>query len=122
MIIDASYTWKTYTNPESDIKFYFGNVPGIGIGINKVVREQTGFERVNRSPTFAVEWLGYAGVEWFFNSSMSLHAEYGGSVGFQYTDTKNTIETSGDEEVNNTYLTSVNLDGDGVRFGLSVYF
>jgi len=122
LIIDASYTWKTYKNPESDIKFYYGYGPGVGFGINRDVREQTGLERVNRSLTVAVEGLAYAGVEWLFHSSMSLHAEYGGSIRFQYTDSKNTVETSGDEEVSNNYITGINVGGNGVRFGLSVYF
>lgn len=120
--VEAIYTWKTYTNPESDIKFYYGYGPGLGFGINRVVREQMGLESVSRNLTVAVEWLGYAGVEWFFHSSMSLHAEYGGSVRFQYRDWKNTVETSGDESISNNYITEISAGGDGVRFGLSVYF
>ncbi len=110
------------TNPDADIKFYYGYGPGLGFGVNRRISEQTDAKSTMQSLSFVVEGIGYTGVEWFFQPSMSLHAEYGGAVRISHTRIKDKLESSGSEEVDNTYMTSFNLGGDGVRFGLSVYF
>lgn len=120
--VGIDYTWMTYTNPDSDIKFYYGYGPGINFGIDKASREETDRKNTRQTAYYGVAGIGYAGVEWFFQSSMSLHAEYRGSVRINHRRETNTSEVNGDEDVIEANTTSIRLGGNGVRFGLSVYF
>jgi hypothetical protein len=116
------YTWMNYTNPQSNIKFYYGYGPGINLGFDKGVQRETELKNTNQETFFGISGLGYAGVEWFFQSSMSLHAEYQASIQVNHRREKVTTELNGTENVNRSNSTSISLGGDGVRFGLSVYF
>ncbi|MEX2632981.1 MAG: hypothetical protein WD267_03030 [Balneolales bacterium] len=114
------YTWMNYTNPDSNIKFYYGYGPGIDLGYTWSTADFVSQERTSQSSTFGISGIGYAGVEWFFQSSMSLHAEYLATVRVDHYRSKNNAETNVvRNKVNNTEF---QLGGNGVRFGLSVYF
>lgn len=72
---------------------------------------------------YGISAIGYTGVEWFFHSSMSLHAEYRGSFRVDHKRDKQTTEMDGSEETDSTMnSTSFRFGGEGVRFGLSVFF
>ncbi|HEX6981548.1 MAG TPA: hypothetical protein VF181_02200 [Balneolaceae bacterium] len=116
------YTWMNYTNPDSDIKFFYGYGPGVDFGFDKSVQEENGVKRTSQASFYGIAGIGYAGVEWFFQSSMSLHAEYRATVQINHRHEKNITELNGNEEVNKINSTSISLGGNGVRFGLSVYF
>ncbi len=120
--IGIDYTWMNYTNPDSEIKFFYGYGPGIDFGLDKSIQEETGRKSTSQDTFYGISGLGYAGVEWFFQSSMSLHAEYQASIQVNHRREKATAELNGTEDVNKSNSTSINLGGDGVRFGLSVYF
>lgn len=120
--LGIDYTWMTYTNPDSEIKFFYGFGPGIDFGIDKRVQEETDRKNTNQQVFYGVSGIGYAGVEWFFQSEMSLHAEYVGSVRINHRREENRLESNGDEELIKSNTTNISVGGEGVRFGLSVYF
>ena len=120
--IGIDYTWMRYTNPDSEIKFFYGYGPGINFGIDRNVQKLRVRDDTRRTLYYGIEGIGYAGVEWFFQSSMSLHAEYRGSVSIGQIREKNTADVNGNETVTERNSTTIQFGGDGVRFGLSVYF
>jgi len=120
--LGIEYTLMHYTNPDSEIKFYYGYGPGVNFGYDRTVLDQTNSKLTARTTLYGISGIGYAGVEWFFHSSMSLHAEYRGSVSLNHRRLKQTTESNVNEDTNRINSTSFSLGGDGVRFGLSVYF
>ena len=120
--LGIEYTRMHYTNPDSEIKFYYGYGPAVNFGYDRSVRDQTNSESERQTTSYGISGIGYAGVEWFFHSSMSLHAEYLGSIRVTHRRTKVTTESNVTDDTNRTNTTSFSLRGNGVRFGLSVYF
>ncbi|MEX2456315.1 MAG: hypothetical protein WD381_03335 [Balneolaceae bacterium] len=112
--LNLSYSRIHYTDIENDIKFYLGYGPGVHF---------THHYRTSTSQDFyntgvGVSFHGLTGVQWFFHPSISMHAEYGASLQTQFIREKRENQ-QGDVNRNNN---SFSLSGDGVRFGLSVYF
>jgi hypothetical protein len=64
------------------------------------------------------------GVEWFASTAISLHAEYGISAQYSWTKTSTTSNSStpGTYSKDEGHFGNWQLAGNGVRFGLSVYF
>ena len=120
--LEINYTWMNYTNPESIIKFFYGYGPGVMLGFERSLQEDVNQKTTRRDISYGISGIGYAGVEWFFHSSMSLHAEYMTAVRLYHRRDKHTTEENGDEETNRVNRTDIRLQGEGVRFGLSVYF
>ena len=120
--LGIEYTRMHYTNPDSEIKFYYGYGTGVNFGYDRSVRDETNLKITDRSALYGISGIGYAGVEWFFHSSMSLHAEYRGAIRLSHRRAKRTTESNSVEDTNRNNGTSFSLGGDGVRFGLSVYF
>ena len=123
--VDIDYTWMNYLTPESSISFYYGYGPGISLDYDR--SEQELGSRVDETEEFimGVSAIGYAGVEWFFHSSMGLHAEYGASIRFSHRSREVTRTDNDDlpsESVSERSTSQIFFGGDGVRFGLSVYF
>ncbi len=108
-----------YTNPDNDIKFYFGYGPGFDVLYNRVESRARQFSTKTRQAGLSVSFSGLGGVEWFFHRSMSLHAEYRGSVRYAHQRDRRELDLQEDSSSN---INRVGLGGDGVRFGLSVYF
>lgn len=122
LYIRTDYTWMNYTNPESDIKFFYGYGPGIRVRLKRSV-EEANRKYTDQHTFYGIAGIGYAGVEWFFQSSMSLHAEYQASVQVNHSRFKSTSTRSGNKKVITKHnINSIDLSGDGVKFGLSVYF
>ncbi|WP_421774215.1 hypothetical protein [Gracilimonas sp.] len=122
--LSFSYTWMNYVNPESEIKFYYGFGPGVEAGFQKTEMDEINSKRTNKEYTIGLSALGYTGVEWFLHPSISLHAEYQVSATASYTQTQNINKN---KPADNTVKQIVNeraftFSGNGVRFGLSVYF
>lgn len=122
--LSFSYTWMNYVNPETEIKFYYGFGPGLNAGFQKSEMDEINSKRTNKEYTIGLLALGYSGVEWFFYPSISLHAEYQVSAEASYTQNQSINKN---KPANNTVKQIVNeraftLNGNGVRFGLSVYF
>jgi hypothetical protein len=120
--VGIDYTWMHYPNPDSEIKFYYGYGPGIDFGYDKSKNEDEDISHTHQSTLYRIDGLGYAGVEWFFQSSMSLHAEYRASVHFTHRREESATVINGDEDTEEINSSSIVLGGDGIRLGLSVYF
>lgn len=117
--LGLSYTWMHYLNPDAVITFYYGYGPGVNIGYQKRDTEFNDRSVMLKETRLGIAGLAYAGVEWFFHESMSIHAEYSASVRFNYI-RRERESINGFEPVASTK--SISLGGDGVRFGISVYF
>jgi hypothetical protein len=120
--LGMEYTRMHYTNPDSEIKFFYGYGPRINFGYDRTVIDETNSKLTNQSALYGISGIGYAGVEWFFQSSISLHAEYRGAISINHRRLKQATETNVSEDTSRVNSTSFRLGGDGVRFGLSVYF
>ncbi len=126
------YSWMNYVNPKSEIKFYYGYGPGINFGYSQNRVKNKAIPRasvmptkgINKSFQIGISGQVYAGVEWFFQHSMSLHAEYTGSLVFNFNQQKRIIKNHqmGSVTIQKTTAKDIRFGGNGVRFGLSVYF
>ncbi|WP_157621403.1 hypothetical protein [Salisaeta longa] len=120
--VGIDYTWMHYTNPDQDIKFFYGYGPGVNVGVRRQTDTRDTSEETRQVTSYGVSGIGYAGVEWFFQPAMSLHAEYRGSLEVNHTREERELEGNGMREVSEINTTTIRLGGNGVRFGLSVYF
>jgi hypothetical protein len=137
IIVTGQYLF--YPAPESDVNVFVGVGPFIQYNRNHLEREQKnvsspfGFASVTVSSADAHTWglgaTGLLGVEWFAAKSLSLHAEYGVSLQYQWsTQASSTVETPTDplypvlrmaaDYSRRTWV----FNGTSVKFGLSVYF
>lgn len=116
------YTWMHYTDPQADIKFYYGYGPSVDFRIIRRDRKRTDRKSNYRDTYYALSGLAYAGVEWFFHPSMSLHAEYRSSISVTHSRRKSTYESTNNSITDKARQTTLSLAGNGVRFGMSVYF
>lgn len=127
--IGLNVIYQRYLNPGADVAVYFGVGPSVSYESstrkNTSVRVGTDSTAVTTSDqnTSRVGGMFVFGAEFFATSSISLHAEYNGSL--RYSSSESTSET---KYYNNTRRKSGN-DSDGwtagagsVRFGLSAYF
>ena len=127
-----------YPNPDAPINFYTGIGPTLSWSTG--TREEETVSSTSATPitsTTAVNTddsrffggLGFLlGVEWFINSRISLTSEYGITASYQFSSTTTeSVQSRSDDliERNNEVDESddrFRIDGNGVRFGLSVYF
>lgn len=72
--------------------------------------------------SFGIKGIGYTGAERLFHSSMSLQVEYVASIRVNHSRFKRMTVSENSESVNNFNTTIFSFGGEGVRFGLSVYF
>lgn len=122
--IDANYTFMRYIDPDAVIKVFYGYGPGLTFGFDRNKSSDDNQEVINKDRIIGLEGLAYAGVEWFFHPSVSIHAEYGASLGLQFRRQSDRQEILGtgnvnEDEINTTLL---NLRSRPVLFGISVYF
>ncbi|SMO96990.1 hypothetical protein [Gracilimonas mengyeensis] len=124
---EFSFTWKNYITTDNPIKAYYGIGPEFSYFYekNKDKNESQNQLETQRYYNIGLGVLGYFGVEWFFHPSISMHAEYRGSVSGYYQHRKmkqkdliSTTETTTDKQ----YGKGISFGGNGVAFGLSVYF
>ncbi|HDQ46284.1 MAG TPA: hypothetical protein ENN17_12440 [bacterium] len=122
-----------YAENTRGVLFYYGTGPFLGFGRyrekNKVIAPliacpQSESTADRERTSWSLGLTGLAGVEWFVSKSISLHAEYGISLG--YSSMKEETETAnpgtGSRSNSDVTSTSWQLRSQGVRFGLSVYF
>ena len=120
IIINTQYI--RYINVSESIAFLGGVGPFIKL--SDITRERVtsleGIEEKSESQTngFSLGLDLIAGVEWWFNKSMSLSAEYG--LNFEYRSMES--NNKDDEKEIKTETTSTYLTGNRIRFGITVYF
>jgi len=112
-----------YIMETNEIAFYCGGGPFINY--NTLSRETkltgTSNDRYYKetSDNFSIGLDLIFGVEWFFNKSMSLSAEYG--LNFSYR-TRSQEYNPNDAVSTKTDETSYKIAGNNINFGISVYF
>lgn len=124
LFLNASYTWMNYVDPDAVIKVFYGYGPGLNFAYDKNFDGDDNVEQTVKDRLFGLEALGYAGVEWFFHPSVSIHAEYGAALGLNFERTLNRQEILGTGTVNEDEIktTTIDLRPTNVLFGISVYF
>ena len=131
--------YLSYLNPNDEVLLFFGAGPVLQYskinndgsshtfdGINNILF--TTNETVN-GHSWGMGGSAILGVEWFANKSISLHAEYGILLLYNWTtQTYTTISTSSQSSqpvtkiVHNSNQRGWSLYANSVKFGLSVYF
>ena len=111
--LNMNYTWMHYTDPEADVKLYYGYGPGFSFLYDN--QNPPGDDNSTTISGLGLYGTAYTGVEWFFHHSISLHAEYRGTLMFsRISQSRDAASDSRD--------TSIRLRSNGVMFGLSAYF
>lgn len=108
----VGYSWMHYLRSGTDILPYFGYGPRLNLGYNNVRQPN---DATDSGFSIGLSGVVYTGVEWFFHSSMSLHAEYRASLFARQT--YNKWDSSSDSR-----NTVIGLGSGGVLFGVSAYF
>ncbi|MFN1833790.1 hypothetical protein AB2B38_000905 [Balneola sp. MJW-20] len=122
-LLDGSFTWMNYVDPDAVIKLYYGYGPGLRFGYDKDFNGDDNVENTDKDRILGIAALGYAGVEWFFHPSVSIHAEYGAALRLDFERQLQRQELGtgnvNEDEVNTTIFS---LAPTNVLFGISVYF
>ena len=114
-----NYTWMNYVNPDHAVKFYYGYGPEISLSYRRASEfREIGGRSINKGARYGISGLAFTGIEWFFQSSLSLHAEYIGSLLLYYSNNK----LSSDSFHTRHSQKGITLSGNGVRVGISAYF
>jgi hypothetical protein len=129
--LNAQRLW--YLDNPTDVLMFIGTGPYVGFSRSSTHSETSFFpvdphtRRLSNDLTYT-SWSaglsGVLGVEWFTSRLLSLHAEYFANVGYSWAKTENITDSStpGYRSEAHSTTTTWQLSGQGVRFGLSVYF
>jgi hypothetical protein len=114
--IDLQYL--RYSNPSGRVSPFWGVGPLVGHNSFDFKSSSRAEERRVDEHRWTLGLIGSLGIEWFPIQSIGIHAEYG--LSFTYFTAKT---REGDpDRLGVTKTHSWDLQGDGVLFGLSVYF
>ena len=112
-----------YIIETNEIAFYAGGGPFVNYSTSTRKSKITGTTNDRTidesSDNFSIGLDLIFGIEWFFNKSMSLSAEYGLNLSY----TTRTREYNADDIVStNVDETLYSISGNNINFGISVYF
>ena len=120
---DLVVQYVVYAPEDTKARFYFGFGPIGSFYRNKYnSTEDTGYRNSQTSVNWAVGLSGPVGVEWFATENISLLAEYG--LILKYNWLSSTSRSTSGTNTNRSKTTRCSLDVNPatVKFGLSVYF
>ncbi len=110
--------YMRYTNPQGRLSPYWGVGPLVGYG-DSSSKDSFGGDTFKRdSRAWELGLIGSLGVEWFPARYIGLHAEYG--LSFTYNNQKDTRKSPSGVQTDKS--TVWRFGGEGVLFGLSIYF
>jgi hypothetical protein len=132
----SQYLW--YMNPSGPVHLYIGFGPSVSYSYSQSSPENIGLgsnryylRSVNSSTStqWAIGLMGSMGVEWFLNQWLSIRAEYGESIQYQWRSITSMTDYSSNDpnyvpthyESSTTYK-SWTLISNSVSFGMSVYW
>ena len=110
---------------DNNLNFYFGGGPTFSYGVSRNETLDMQSNSIINSNNYSKDYgiSACLGIEWYFNKSMSLSAQYG--IAFDYSEA---IQNSNSAD-NNTQVsysvhksTGYQINPNSVLFGLSVYF
>jgi len=135
--VDGSLYYLRYINPDDNIQFYFGAGPGVSYGIGRmnseseIVRYDT-LTMIRRSESDLNSWgINFSlisGVEWFFHKSVSLTAEYGSRILYDFRENKienkEILPSGGEMLISKRKIDDkvLSFDALNILFGISIYF
>lgn len=111
--INATAQWIRYLLPESDLRAYWGGGPEVTFGRVAISRDTEGTDTSRLSLGGGA--TGVLGAEWFVHARISLSAEYRAELVYRWS-----REEQGESSSNTEHR--LFLGGQGVLFGVSVYF
>ena len=118
-----------YPAPTADVNFFYGLGPLASFNHNKTTEERPSPTRWTSSETYSwsVGVTGVLGVEWFPTRSISLLAEYGSDIQYEWQERKNkSLRTYPDDatvlSISEDKYKNFSLGTSSVKVGLSVYF
>jgi hypothetical protein len=130
----------TYATPKSQTSIYFGIGPLVGVSWFEQNNNdnttnpgyyQSQYGSKSSSTKYFIGMLGSCGVEWFFSEHISIHAEYGLSVQYNWGKTESSSNSQSSYVNSSSYSNKSHssgstsgwfLSGQSVLFGLSVNF
>ena len=127
--INVTTQYLVYPTPNDRLSLFFGAGPIFGFSHNKSETERQIQNRINttlKSIDKTNQWsLGIdmvLGSEWFIKKNISLLAEYGASLKYDWKKTTKTTITEDRATATKSKINSINLNANSVKFGLSIYF
>lgn len=117
--------WINYANPDDRLVFFYGLGPQIGYSRDK--RELSVESEVNNLDkdyrwSMSAGFRGALGVEWFVANGVSLLAEYGTSLQYEYSEYEQLREHEQSTDRREQISRELRVLADAVRLGVSVYF
>ena len=122
MSLNALYLF--YNEGYKDVFFYFGSGPELSYFTGKTEQIYNIPDGLNNSKNEEERWgiglLGVVGTEWFVTENISISGEYSIKLNYSHSSQSTTNPPSTfKREISNS---SLNLTGNGVKIGLSMYF
>jgi hypothetical protein len=127
-LLDVEFSSQLIFYPvRNEIRVFVGSGPIIHYGSSKDVREYQIPERDDTSMEIKVWSFGLSfpfGVEWYFKKNMSISAEYGFIITYEWYNSENWREnlTLNGNDVRDINENIFRVASSSVLFGLSVYF
>jgi hypothetical protein len=134
--LTVQYIW--YMNPGEVVHFYVGVGPSLSydhrhseqqIGYNPGFPYSTASTSTSTNTTWAAGATGVAGIEWFPAAWFALHADYSEAINYAWSSATSEQRSSSSIPGSASYGSKSSgsnkgwgFSGQGVNFGLSVYF
>jgi len=126
--INLNPQYLFYFNPNKNPVVYFGIGPYVNYQTNTTDQQSNSYDtlytssKTNRvSDQFSIGIKGVFGIEIFLNDFLSIHSEYTSSAYYNYRKSSNIYSTQPIQKRIQEY-DAIYFEGNGVLFGLSVYF
>jgi len=119
--INSQYLYYLVAAPE--IGFYLGGGPFVGFGTSEEettneISDSTVYKFNKTGDNFSVGLDAIIGIEWSFDKSMSLSAEYG--IMIYYRNSEENLKDL--RSTHNRTNKSFRITSEAVKFGISIYF
>lgn len=122
-----------YSKNSFGLYFFYGVGPFLSVGlVNQKFTETpillnyptSVYNSETKEKELSLGLTGVGGVEWFISKSISIHAEYSLSAAYNWYKQEITTNQTTSPNISKTQETRnyITTTGNGVRFGLSIYF
>ncbi len=122
---NLSLLWINYANPDDRLVFFYGFGPQIGyFRDTRELSVESEFNNLDKDYRWSLSGgiRGALGVEWFVASGVSLLAEYGTALQYEYSEYEQLREQGESTDRREQISREIRVLADAVRLGVSVYF
>lgn len=119
--LSLAVQYMVHPTPDQPVQMYYGAGPELGFARYENTNEDEDFELTRISTSWSIGLSGMVGAEWFVRSDISLMAEYGAALSYRRATDRQETNLS-DEDPREVTQSSFGFGGQGVHFGVSVYF